>query len=405
MEQEDIPYDFIQISDELDFIGVTLKASYTKTRKANCEVLEDKVNKTVGPWKGGKFQNITERGHSINQYALSKVFFRCASIPLRAATIKKIHSEVRGWALQDCFVKPSALVLHRSPEDGGLGLYSVQYRALATLLRTFCELACHPNFQHSLYLSTLYRTEVLGEWCSVKVPNSPYYDSNFFNILRHYTNRNMNVATLTIKAWTTILTNDFVLLSPATDDTLPTLQPTRTEIINPTADWGLAWHLARLRGLPGDLADHMFRLLHDVLPTQERVARLGGNRGNRLPGVCRLCKPDTTETLIHCYFECPSNSQVASCLVNCIQQICPGATRKDLLLLQLEVEDQYELPIVTIISSALKTIWDKRSQSKAVTFSHIKAEIETRAHTLARSPKYNSASISIMNLLHNFNPS
>ena len=75
------------------------------------------------------------------------------------------------------------------------------------------------------------------------------------------------MATLTIKAWTTILTNDFVLLSPSTDDAPPTLQPTRTEILHPAANWSVTWHLARLRGLPGDLADHMFRLLHDVLPT------------------------------------------------------------------------------------------------------------------------------------------
>ena len=162
LKQEDIPYDFIQLSDDLDFIGVSLKSSFTKTRMQNSKILEDKMKKTIGPWKGGKFQQIVERGHSANQYALSKVFFRCASIPLRAETIKVIHSEVRGWILKDCFVKPSALVLHRSPENGGLGLYSVTYRALATLLRTFCELACHPQFNHSLYLNTLYRTEVLG---------------------------------------------------------------------------------------------------------------------------------------------------------------------------------------------------------------------------------------------------
>lgn len=172
-----------------------------------------------------------ERGHSANQYALSKVFFRCASIPLRAETIKVIHSEVRGWILKDCFVKPSALVLHRSPENGGLGLYNVTYRALATLLRTFCELACHPQFNHSLYLNTLYRTEVLGEWCGVEVPASPYYDTNFFSILRHY-NTKVNVATLTIKSWTSLLTTDQVLQSPTTDSTPATLLPTRTELLH-----------------------------------------------------------------------------------------------------------------------------------------------------------------------------
>ena len=186
LTQDDMPYNFIMLSDILDFIGFNLKSSFSKTRKVNCEIIEDKIKKTVGPWKGGKFQHIVERGHSANQYALSKVYFRCSSIPLRAETVKTVHSQVRGWILQDCFIKPSAIVLHRSPKDGGLGLHSVQCRALANLLRTFCELACHPQFLHSLYLSTLYKTEVLGEWCAVVPPSSPYYDTSFFNILRYY---------------------------------------------------------------------------------------------------------------------------------------------------------------------------------------------------------------------------
>ncbi len=94
---------------------------------------------------------------------------------------------------------------------------------------------------HSLYLSTLYRTEVLGEWCSTEVPSSPYYNGTFFDILRHYHhNTNINVATMTIKSWTTTLTNDRVLLSPATDDVPASLLPIRVEVRHPTADWPLA---------------------------------------------------------------------------------------------------------------------------------------------------------------------
>ena len=72
--------------------------------------------------------------------------------------------------LQDCFQSPVAPVLHRSPKEGGLGLYSVNIRALAILLRTFLELSVNPQFQHSVYLAALYRTEVLGEWCGVQAP-------------------------------------------------------------------------------------------------------------------------------------------------------------------------------------------------------------------------------------------
>lgn len=199
----------------------------------------------------------------------------------------------------------------------------------------------------------------------MEVPDSPYYDTNFFSILRHY-NTKVNVATLTIKSWTSLLTTDQVLQSPVTDSTPATLLPTRTELLHPEADWPLAWQLARMRGLPGDLTDHLFRLLHDILPTQERVARLGGNRGNREPGVCRLCQPDTPDTLSHSYLHCQNNVHAARYLLACVQQVSPNTTYEDLLLLQLDVDQQYELPLVTIIAAALKTIWDYRTQNKSV---------------------------------------
>ena len=85
------------------------------------------------------------------------------------------------------------------------------------LIRTFCELTVNPQFQHSVYLTALYRTRVLGEWCGAVVPNSPYYSDEFFNILKHYhENSDLNIATMTIGQWTRVLTEDRVTHSPAT---------------------------------------------------------------------------------------------------------------------------------------------------------------------------------------------
>ena len=110
------------------------------------------------------------------------------------------------------------------------------------LLRTFCELAAHPQFKHSIYLAALYRTEVLGEWCGALVPPSPYYSQDFFSILRHYHQHGSYcVATMTIKQWTCVLTRDYLTHSPATLTSLATLLPVRCD----TSDSGsLAPYLA-----------------------------------------------------------------------------------------------------------------------------------------------------------------
>ena len=75
LKQEDIPCDYMTLSDHLDMVGVTLMATWVKTRKVNGDALQLKIQNTICPWKSGKFLPTTQRGRSLNCYALSKVWF------------------------------------------------------------------------------------------------------------------------------------------------------------------------------------------------------------------------------------------------------------------------------------------------------------------------------------------
>ena len=55
LQQEDLPVQYVVLSEHLDMVGVQLKATYTQSRKVNCDSLLEKVSNIVGSWKGGKF--------------------------------------------------------------------------------------------------------------------------------------------------------------------------------------------------------------------------------------------------------------------------------------------------------------------------------------------------------------
>ena len=61
---------------------IELIATYQQTRKVNGDQLQSRFNNTVGPWKAGRFMPLTLRPFSANNYALSKVWFKCSSINL-----------------------------------------------------------------------------------------------------------------------------------------------------------------------------------------------------------------------------------------------------------------------------------------------------------------------------------
>ena len=97
LQQEDIPCPYMTISDHLDMIGVELKATWSKTRKANGDICQSRVENTVKQWKTGKFMHLTLRSWSANQYCLSKALFRTHSVDLRMLDVKKISSLVKSW--------------------------------------------------------------------------------------------------------------------------------------------------------------------------------------------------------------------------------------------------------------------------------------------------------------------
>ena len=134
LTQDDIPVNYIVLSDHLDMVGVELSSIFIQTRKVNCDRVIEKVTKTIGPWKGDKFMPITQRAFSVNTFVLSKVWFQCTSLDLRVSDIKSITSLVKSWIYQDQLEKPKELVLFRPPSMGGLGLQHIKYKALSSLI-------------------------------------------------------------------------------------------------------------------------------------------------------------------------------------------------------------------------------------------------------------------------------
>ena len=122
LKQENLPpsCSYMVISDHLDMVGVELRANWTQTRKANGDIIQKRISNTMNPWKAGKFMPLTMRPWSINSFALSKCWFRCHSVDLRAGDVAAITSSVKGWLYADMFEKPSEAVMCRPTSYGGL---------------------------------------------------------------------------------------------------------------------------------------------------------------------------------------------------------------------------------------------------------------------------------------------
>jgi hypothetical protein len=74
-----------------------------------------------------------------------------------------ITSSIKSWLYADLLLKPEELIMYRPASYGGLGILSVNYKAIASLIKNFFETAGHDKFRPSLYHTTLFRYHVLGD--------------------------------------------------------------------------------------------------------------------------------------------------------------------------------------------------------------------------------------------------
>ena len=192
-----------------------------------------------------------------------------------------------------------------------------------------------------------------------------------------------------VKDWYNVLLHDRVTHSPSTTLSLGALLPVRAELAQPEVDWPTTWRRARLSGVPSDLTSHLFRQLHDVLPLQTRVARLGGSRGPRLQGVCRLCTADEQEDAIHAFFTCHNNKDAANTLLLHAQRLLESPLEPVAALsLSFKTDPACELAVTLLLAAGFKLIWDLRDSKKAVTGIQMTAELSARTRILGGSPKF-----------------
>ena len=296
--------------------------------------------------------------------------------------VDHINSQVKSWIYQDCLEKPSEVVLVRDCMDGGLGMFHVRLRSLALLIRSFLETAVNPCFRHSLLHEILFRYHVLGEDSIPDPGYLPYYDKEFFQTIKHYKETSpMNIAVMTTKQWYRALLEDRILMQPTELISTPVLHPVRVESLLPDNDWKTTWRLLRTKGLNSQQSSFLFKLLHQLLPTQDRIGRI-----TREARACKKCHHETDD-LLHALLLCPDSRATADKLLGYVQVVVPDISPDRLLLLDFgtELGEADILPVLSIVSTGLSYIWQARAEKKRPTQHKMRAEIEAEISILRKT--------------------
>ena len=181
----------------------------------------------------------------------------------------------------------------------------------------------------------------------------------------------MNVTTMTEKDWYQHLVGTKI------GSDLGELIPCRAEKKYPLFDWDITWKRIRLRGLGSELTSFLFKLTHDILPTQERLSKTS----HEISGLCKLCSSDVIEDLSHALIECSANDQIGEQIVS-VATRCSTNDWPKIITLQMELDPSTELSVVWFLAVAWHSIWKSRSSSRRPERYRIRAELEAKVSLL-----------------------
>ena len=179
---------------------------------------------------------------------------------------------------------------------------------------------------------------------------------------------------MTEAQWYHILLEETVLKVTIDDD--HRYIPCRAEIANPENDWETSWRRMRIKGLGSEVVSFLFKLLHQLLATQERLSRINQATSN----ICKApgCSEDQTEDLSHALYYCSGNNGIGILCLDAVKAFIPNISIDRALLLQFEVESSMELSMICFLAVAWMNIWRARVDGKRPKLSSVKSEMESR---------------------------
>ena len=179
------------------------------------------------------------------------------------------------------------------------------------------------------------------------------------------------------------------------------LIPCRVEEKYPEVCWAESYRISRLNGLSPASKSFLFRLLHNLLPSKERLHHL-----TPVTSPLCLCNTGAHESYLHLFFQCETNAEAGQALLRCVRSYDSNLTDQKCLRLELAADEPFLLASTSLLATGLEFVWENRKLKKRTSPHSMRTELEAAVsiRRRARSRKLREAAEIMNNILNNFFP-
>ena len=193
--------------------------------------------------------------------------------------------------------------------------------------------------------------------------------------------------------WSRLLTEDYVTMKVHNVGEPREFCPSKPELPSPATDWVLSWSMCRQKGLSPDLSSFLWKLLHNLLCSQQRLHRMGVSPSP----ICKLCNTEEG-TLQHELIGCHHNANIGQELLTSLKNHIPSLTEELLRLEFVNLNADLHLPVTILNAVTLSYLWKERSTGSRVHAYQVRPEME-QTIAMLRTTRLSSTAEVLRNML------
>lgn len=264
--------------EEVKVLGVRFVPDMERLVRINWEGVVEKVKKCLAGWRSRVLPTLVLRKHALQTFALSKLWYLSQILHLPDWALEAVEAAMGSFLWLGSAERVSLETLMLEERRGGIGLVNTRVKADALFLRTWARL-------FSLYGTRYY--EVAAYWLGFRLRkflpwlrrqvhgfiHSPLHDAAKALVVRVVVPEEGQQVEGQVFSARVFLGQSSRSLGKALAPVLPapTVEEKRLGL---QVEWGVVWRRLLLQVLDPKVRDLMFRLIHNVHPTKQRLEHI-----------------------------------------------------------------------------------------------------------------------------------
>ena len=399
-DREVWPLRWLKVEKMLKIFGFLFVADPGELSRLNWSSVLEKFKKVVWSWSSRLLDTLAQRVEILKIFATSKLWYISHILELPNNVCKQLEAVIGTFIWYGCLERLPIDEIKNPPRSGGLGLVCVSSKALALRLKHFCKILASPEDDMSYRKMKYWLGQSMGRWLPKLLPG-PHFEAPplFYRKLREDFVQNI-VGVFEMEDL------DCVTSKTVYAELTSTLPPPKIETklpLDPTiegANWDDIWTRLCHPVMEVDAKNVMFKIVNDILPTKQRLFRLGKRRGpfceeeeivvpilgplrdgvmSRESMVYPVGGP--VDTPVHMFCECRKVAEQWFWVRRRILDLCRrkrGCSNFELLnLIFPKGLNETDITIVWLISSYVKLIWFSRIRGSIIKVEELRAQMKT----------------------------